>query len=167
MKILSVDPSIDPKNFGWALFENGRLVNSGVAVAGRMANGQDRYYTLFNFGLGKSGIADYLVIDWPAMTPFRSRSNFKGRGMNMKALAMNHQAIGAFLAGMQIDPEKTLRWNSAKHRLDKKLVQDEMISQYRLPSDTPDHITDSIYRGEWLIRQLHINDFKNIKRMEE
>jgi len=167
MRILSVDPSIDPRNFGWALFENGRLINSGVAVVGRMAKGQDRYYTLFNFGLGKSNGVDYLVIDWPAMTPFRSRSNFKGRGMNMKALAMNHQAIGAFLAGMQMDPDKTLRWNSAKHRLDKEAVRLAMILIYRLPSDTPDHITDSIYRGEWLTRQLQINDFKTIKAIEE
>ena len=167
MRILSVDPSIDPRNFGWALFQDGNLVNSGVAVSGKMAKGQNRYYTIFNFGIGKAVNIDYLVIDWPAMTPFRSHSNFKGRGINMKALGMNHQAIGAFLAGMQMDMDQVLKWNSAKHKVNKEAVRLAMIAQYRLPADTPDHVTDSIYRGDWLNHQLKSNHFKTIKEIEE
>jgi hypothetical protein len=86
--------------------------------------------------------------------------------MNLKSLALNHQAIGAFLAGMQMDMARVLCWNSAKHKVNKEAVRLAMISQYRLPADTPDHVTDSIYRGDWLTRQLHINTFENIKGMK-
>ncbi|MDQ7798505.1 MAG: hypothetical protein RDU76_06140 [Candidatus Edwardsbacteria bacterium] len=180
MYILSVDPSIDPNKFGFAAFRSPSPTGGGAGV-GSLPTGAGvglQYGTCKTYETGTIGVferlgqiynfsheipaPDYIVIDYPSMSNY-SRSSRGHKQLNGAALALNHQAIGAFLAGINLPEEKILKWNSAVHPVNKKLVKLSMISKYGLPPKTSDHITDAIYRGEWLADMLQRFDFKQLQ----
>ena len=165
MKIISVDPSINPENFVMAFFKESKLSSYSTA-SDYQVSGENRLRSIYEAGWSCTIGEDILIIDYPSMTPY-AKSSRGSRPMNSKALALNHQAIGAFLAGANLPDDRIIKWNSAKHKVNKEMVRRAMISKYNLPANTKDHVTDAIYRGGWLVEMLKRYDLKTIKAGEE
>ncbi len=174
MNILAIDPSIEPKDCGYAWLE---LQENGPAAGRLMAYGTfadvikkrkvppvisgHRHQALHSTAatLMLTVQPDKVIVDWPDMISFarytRRSRNFS-KGCNLDGLAVNHQAIGAIMAGLGMHEGKVTHWCSAKMKTKKEIMAAHVTHTYRLPAGLPLHVTDAVYMAWWLAEQIRL-----------